>query len=419
MRIPAIILGILISIVCYSIGPGDPCPLEPVCEFRQAFLCYDCPASISCKPHYLCKKAFSRTIGNKLFPDEAILEFSVKDSLLYIFLITHDSLWVKKLKRTPCLIGSVHHFIHSIKQIDRDEFLDNGNILFRQLIYPFLDPLAGKHKLIIIPDGKLIEIPFEALVMDLPKCRKKESSFDPDIFLVNRFEILYSSSLYNWYKMVSLQKPLPEKSFIGIAPVSFRTNENNQYVQLPYSETEILEISDLFRNTNLPATSCLYNQTAKYTLKQNISGKSCIHFATHSLFNNPDPSGSGLVLSDFNDSGTDDSDMILNYNDIIQLPLTANLVVLNGCYTGKNHPDDFQSRKSLSTAFIKAGARNVIYSLWNVTDKYGYTFMKDFYKKILEGEKYAAALRETKLDFISKKETSLPYLWAGFILEGE
>ena len=71
----------------------------------------------------------------------------------------------------------------------------------------------------------------------------------------------------------------------------------------------------------------------------------------------------------------------------------------------------------LTQAFLSAGARGVIASLWAVADRRTAELMEDFYVHLLrEGMGPAQALRETQLKMIADGED--PYLWAPFIYQG-
>jgi CHAT domain-containing protein len=73
----------------------------------------------------------------------------------------------------------------------------------------------------------------------------------------------------------------------------------------------------------------------------------------------------------------------------------------------------------MTRGFFTAGASNIVYTLWNVADKHTRDFMVSFFKGILAGQAYSSALRNAKLEMISKPETSLPRLWAPYVLLGQ
>jgi CHAT domain-containing protein len=74
---------------------------------------------------------------------------------------------------------------------------------------------------------------------------------------------------------------------------------------------------------------------------------------------------------------------------------------------------------TLPELFSQAGARNVLYTLWNVADRPAERFILDFYRVLLSGKRCGEALREVKIQWISRRETRLPFLWAVYVLTGE
>jgi CHAT domain-containing protein len=75
--------------------------------------------------------------------------------------------------------------------------------------------------------------------------------------------------------------------------------------------------------------------------------------------------------------------------------------------------------QSFSRAFLAAGARSTITTLWRVADEPTADFMRVFYYHLQRGESKAGALRETKLTFLRNGGALAdPHFWAAFILTG-
>ena len=76
--------------------------------------------------------------------------------------------------------------------------------------------------------------------------------------------------------------------------------------------------------------------------------------------------------------------------------------------------------QSFSRAFLGAGARSTVTTLWRVDDRPTADFMQSFYTLLGAGTTKAAALRQAKLSFLnSGKELAQPRYWAAFVLAGE
>ncbi len=99
------------------------------------------------------------------------------------------------------------------------------------------------------------------------------------------------------------------------------------------------------------------------------------------------------------------------------------LAVLSACSTGKGEIKAGEGVMGLRRAFISAGARTLIMTLWDIPDKEARLIMGEFYKKLSSGKSKQNSLREAKISLIEslRKENKSPHpiLWASFILSGE
>ncbi len=105
--------------------------------------------------------------------------------------------------------------------------------------------------------------------------------------------------------------------------------------------------------------------------------------------------------------------------DIADLSLAADLVTLSSCDTGTGKAESEEGITGPVPAFLFAGARSVVGSLWPVDDSATEIEMKKFYFHVAQGEDMAIALRDAKLDYMRLESSRPPVLWAGFILVGD
>jgi CHAT domain-containing protein len=97
----------------------------------------------------------------------------------------------------------------------------------------------------------------------------------------------------------------------------------------------------------------------------------------------------------------------------------VDLVVLSGCDTAAGRTLGAEGVFSLSRAFLYAGARRVIASLWPVEDRATAAFMAEFYRALLvEHIPAPTALRLAQQRLARDNRWSPPYYWAGFVLQG-
>jgi CHAT domain-containing protein len=113
---------------------------------------------------------------------------------------------------------------------------------------------------------------------------------------------------------------------------------------------------------------------------------------------------------------------VLKMSEIFNLRLNAELVVLSACETAGGKMSRGEGIVGLTSAFLFAGSRSVVASLWNVNDESTSLFMKSFYTSLKNGRSKADALREARLETMRMQIKSAvtgeqewlasPYFWA-------
>jgi CHAT domain-containing protein len=165
--------------------------------------------------------------------------------------------------------------------------------------------------------------------------------------------------------------------------------------------------------------------------EENITGRDVtnyriVHIATHGFLNVERPQFSGVVLSLV---GNTTSDGFLRTDEIFNLKLGSPLVMLSACETGLGKEKRGEGVIGVTRAFMYAGAPTVGVSLWPVDDNSTAELMTDFYRRYLgtgaavgtpaTPVSAAAAMREAQIAMIEGKKYSKPYYWAPFVLVGE
>jgi CHAT domain-containing protein len=141
-----------------------------------------------------------------------------------------------------------------------------------------------------------------------------------------------------------------------------------------------------------------------------------VHLAVHALADAKNPSHAALFLLDDKNSGTDG---MLDSTEVLTLPVRANVVVLSACETAVGRLEGQEGIATLSRAFMLAGARTVVSTLWTIDDTFSRYLMSQFYAGIANGQTTSAALRNAKLDLLKTfGPQAVPYRWAAYILEG-
>lgn len=132
-----------------------------------------------------------------------------------------------------------------------------------------------------------------------------------------------------------------------------------------------------------------------------------IHFTAHAVANRESPLDSAVLLS----GGK------LYAREVMDIPLTADLVTVSACRGVGLRTYSGEGLVGFSWAFLRAGARHVIAGLWDVNDQSTALLMETLYDRLAAGVPPAAALRAAKLSLIaSPGNLRKPYYWAPFQL---
>jgi CHAT domain-containing protein len=327
-----------------------------------------------------------------LEPDEAILEYLCGEDQLYIFLVTVDELEVRVVdlpraelkERIQALLKAVRL---SAGNGQTDAVTQQSHELYVLLLQPLSSHLTQVKTLGILPNGPLHYLPFQMLVTDREGPR----------FLVDEMACLNMCE-------ESFLAP-PDKS-AGVSKLLLLGNPDGT---LGSAEKEVQSIAELFPGSQVYVGS----QAGKdklYPVSQDYQG---LHIATHGVFDFKDAALSYLRLA----PAKSEQESRLTVGEIWGMDLNGfELVTLSACLTGIGEENPGDDLISLENAFLYAGARSVIASLWAVDDAATNTLMKQFYTRLRDGKEQTEALREAQLE-VKKLEPS-PFYWAPFILVG-
>lgn len=363
--------------------------------------------------------------------DAAILEYFVGRDFFTVFVVTSQRVEAVSLPILEDFNATVEKFFLSIKKIEVETFLNYSHSLYQNLIAPVKDLLRDKRRLIIIPHSGLYYVPFEALSRKKPSSQK----FQDADFLIKHFTISYHYSARLWRQAImnNNENPARDLSFIGFAPVFADKDdpappqspplreivvEGKHFPALPGAEQELQAIMELFTAKNKKARSHLHDDASEMRFKSPATKEfSLIHVATHSITEKNNPKLSGLL---FAPSQSKDSaeDGILYSGETYNLDLDAELIVLSSCETGIGKLYRGEGMIGLNRGFLYSGVKNTVFSLWQVEDKTTCRLMTEFYRAILDGKSFPAALRLAKLEMLRDPFTAFPRYWSGFLLVG-
>jgi tetratricopeptide (TPR) repeat protein len=147
-----------------------------------------------------------------------------------------------------------------------------------------------------------------------------------------------------------------------------------------------------------------------------LAGYRILHFAAHTDLNEAYPWRSGILMRS---TGAPGQARLLCAETIAAVPLDARLVFISGCESARGRVIRGEGIQGLSTAFLAAGARTVVATLWPVEDRATARFVTSFYNGLAHGQSAGEALREAKLQVARSRRYRDPSYWAGFVLIGE
>lgn len=372
----------------------------------------------------------------------AVLEYFLGDSAIFVFAVTNDDFATVVVKRESSFEARLSAFANSFRNVtSKTAYLENAAHLYQILLKPLEAQIASKSKWIIIPDGDIYQIPFEALLIEnVAPAIAADYRALPYLLKQHEISYHYSATLL----LQSYREPATASYanlFAGFAPVFSPKNKNGNLLmtdfnptavarpdassylvtrdgktldELQYSEKELHEIS-----VRLQKRGRIYlNENAsEENFKTNLKGYKFVHVATHGFINSENPKLSNLAFSQ-PQSNNAKEDGILYSAETYNLDLNADLLVLSACQTGAGQIVKGEGLMSLTRGFLYSGARNIVASLWKVYDQHTSQLMVEMYRQIAAGKNYSTALREAKLKMIVNAETAAPQSWAGFVLIG-
>ncbi|MFQ5629306.1 MAG: tetratricopeptide repeat protein, partial [bacterium] len=393
---------------------------------------------------YQTRTATVNEVQQALNEKTALLEYAIGDSTLFVFVITKNVFEVVPVAIDSTFEQNIDGFRRSIRKFEHKDFLRFSAALYTTLLQPVETLIASRKKLVIIPDERLYYIPFEALIPHSPP--EKIESFSSQEFLLRKYEISYHRSASFFIKQAGRNARLANaketNNFIGFAPVFGQTEDNGRILrvhrsafdtstageslravtvdglrlqELKHTEAEVESIVELFSRQKGESLGYFYKEASEENFKANIGQYKYVHIATHGLINENEPKLSGIVFSQPQDSSYSE-DGVLYAAETYNLDLNADLVVLSSCESGIGKLVKGEGLLALTRGFLYAGAPNIVFSLWKVYDQDTQQLMVEFYKNVIAGKSYAAALRQAKLKMLNAEATAFPANWAAFVL---
>ncbi len=362
-----------------------------------------------------------RELRKALAPDEALIAFQIFDLFdrsgkpygVWVWSITRDAATAYPLPHLRNLWAAVDLFLGLFGRRDGSEAVLSAR-LYKELLEPVLRPLPEEiSKLIIIPDGSLHRLPFDAL--------REDPTSAP---VATRYQITLAPSASMWLKWrtatsTGVQRPalvVADPALPGYAAT--RTAEADTYrvgtglLPLPQARREGRAIvralgtsSRMFSGKD--ATETLIKQ-------QNLADYRVLHFATHAVIDDQHPERTAVLLAPGDDEREDG---YLQVREIADLRLSGQLVMLSACQSVGGTVVAGEGALGLAHGFFRAGARAVVATLWPIRDEDAAEAFRLVGLQLGQGSTVAHAVAAARRELIAHDAPAS--VWAGLVVMGD
>lgn len=331
-------------------------------------------------------------IRSALPPDTTLLEYYQARGRYYVCVLTRDRLEVIPLSRSAKVRRVLRLLQFQLSKFRLGQgyigaFADQLRLaaethlreLYTLLLQPVRRLLQGEH-LIVVPHDALHSVPFHALS-------------DGTRFVIDDFTVAQapSASVYR------LCRTKAESDAAGALVMGVPD------ALTPFISDEIEAVAGILPSPHV----FLGSEATADQLRAHSAGSRFVHIATHGLFRRDNPMFSSIQLGD----GP------LGVYDLYQLHLSAELVTLSGCSTGRSAVVGGDELLGLVRGLMYAGARAVLLTLWDADDRSAADFMKIFYEELQAGKSKGRAAQEAMRTIRARYPH--PYYWAPFTLIGD
>jgi CHAT domain-containing protein/Tfp pilus assembly protein PilF len=340
----------------------------------------------------------------------AVLEFMVAPDATYLIVASRDEArggiaGELRLRSFTIPIGDetlsreVERFRRQLAARDLD-IQQTARDLYQRLLAPADSELRGKTNLIIVPDGPLWGLPFQAL------------SPGPKQYLIERAAISVAPSI------AVLREVRATRAGVRPAPTLLAFGDS-----LPETTRQVRRLEQVYGTRHSQVFVGRDASEDRFVSASHTS--TVLHIAAHGEFDDASPMYSHLVLA--GDAAAEaPRNGRLEAWEIMKLNLHADVTVLAACETARGRIGGGEGVIGLSWAFFLAGSPRTVVSLWKVDAASTTDLMLAFHRRVRaslsrqQGRPEAAAsLRSAALSLLGDPQYRHPFYWAGFVVMGD
>jgi CHAT domain-containing protein len=337
------------------------------------------------------------TIQRSLRADETILTFVLDEPQSACLVITNREAKVISLASRKRLEELADRFKDSLRSLS-GEHVGAAGVLRGALFEPLALPATAR-RLYVVPDGRLHLIPIDVL-LDVRFGNERSVTIIPSASVLHLLRTTSARHEPSRLLLAVGGVPYGEAIEQQLNAVSARSGQTRglydiakpwKLESLALAEAEVAAVTALLGENSVLLKG---DRAREATFKAlTLRDFRILHFAVHGITDPKNPERAALVLLADPDAGEDG---LLQPREIAALALSADLVVLSACDTAVGPTVGQEGILNLARAFLLAGARAVITTLWTVSDETSTALMTRFYENLATGQGVTQALSTAK-----------------------
>lgn len=373
-------------------------------------------------------------VQSKLLNEQNVfIEYFIGDSTAFVFVITKNEAKLLALDAPAQIENKVADFREVLldpvafqqnTQVAFSNYYQKAHDLYQQLLATPISTFSSNiEQLIVVPDGVLNVIPFEALCKAMKNQQTTDFTLLPYLLYDYQLHYTYSGDLL--LKNKEQRKRLPANTTCLAYAPSYDGEEKvvqrgglgqlrSAKGQLEGTASEIQQIARFVEGEFDFGTTATERQ-----FKALASQFGILHLAMHGAIDLKNPKFNHLKFSNINRDSIEDN--LLHHYEIANMDLQAQLAVLSACETGVGKYEKGEGVFSLARSFMYAGVPSVVMSLWKVSDASTSQLMPYFYEHLANGQSKDLALQQAKVRFLKEVDVEFhhPFYWSAFVVMGD
>jgi len=353
----------------------------------------------------------------RLDPSTALLEYVVTDNNTYLFVLTSSRTRVGetstniKVYTLPVPEPKLAEVVSQFRKLiaDRGDLGQSAVELYDLLLRPAQQQLNAKRSLVIVPDGALRELPFQAL---------KPAN---DRYIIEEVRLSYAPSISALSEISKQDVRQPSGTVVGTTKLVAFANPlpDDRVGSVPVLEAEVQEVRQAFGVER----TLVYNgpEASETQVKTEPTKHRMMYFAAESVLDNASPMFSYIPLA----PGSGKEDGFLQAREVAQLNLQPDLVVLSASSITPGASGAGSGIMGMSWSWFATGAKAIVLSQWKVQSTGESKLMVEFYRNLAAARRRttslskAESMRAAIISLLREKTYQHPYFWSGFMLWGD